>query len=181
MKIAKNSVVELIYTLTVDGQVADSTTEERPLDFIFGIGSLLPKFEEYILDKEPEDTFAFVLSPEEGYGVHDPNAIIELPKNIFEVDGKIQEGLLTVGNVLPMMNNQGGVMPGKIVEVKDDTVIMDFNHAMAGKELHFEGKILTVREATEEELRDGLHGEFKSSCGGGCSCDGGCSCGDCGC
>ena len=184
MKIAKNSVVELIYTLTVDGQVADQTTKERPLDFIFGIGSLLPKFEEYILDKEPGDSFEFVLSPAEGYGEHNPASILELPKNIFEVYGQIQEGLLTVGNLIPMMNNQGGIIPGKVLEVKEDVVVMDFNHQMAGKELHFVGEILTVREATQEELTDGLHGEFKQQ--GGCSgcsgCgDGGsdCSCGGC--
>lgn len=184
MKIAKNSVVELIYTLTVDGQVADQTTKERPLDFIFGIGSLLPKFEEYILDKEPGDSFEFVLSPAEGYGEHNPASILELPKNIFEVDGQIQEGLLTVGNLIPMMNNQGGIIPGKVLEVKEDVVVMDFNHQMAGKELHFVGEILTVREATQEELTDGLNGEFKQQ--GGCSgcsgCgDGGsdCSCGGC--
>lgn len=178
MKINKNSVVELTYTLTVDGSVADQATAERPLDFIFGIGSLLPKFEEYILDKEAGDSFAFTLSPAEGYGEYDEQAIIELPKNIFEVDGKIQEGLLTVGNLVPMMNQQGGIIPGKVHEVKEDVVLMDFNHQMAGKTLNFEGSILTVREATEEELRDGLHGEFKeSSCGCGCS---GCGEGDCG-
>ena len=96
----------------------------------------------------------------------------------------VLEGLLTVGNLIPMMNNQGGIIPGKVLEVKEDVVVMDFNHQMAGKELHFVGEILTVREATQEELTDGLHGEFKQQ--GGCSgcsgCgDGGsdCSCGGC--
>lgn len=184
MEINQNKVVELIYTLEVDGAVADQTTEERPLDFIFGTGSLLPKFEENILNKVAGDEFDFQLTAEEGYGQRTDEAIVELPKNIFEIDGVIKEDLLVVGNVIPMMNNMGGVMPGKVVEVKDETVVMDFNHMMAGKDLHFTGKILTVREATEQELTEGLHGERapqpEHECGSGCgesSC-GGC-CGGC--
>ena len=79
-----------------------------------------------------------------------------------------------------MMNQQGGVMHGKVHEVKDNSVMMNFNHPMAGKTLNFTGKILTVRDATEQELTEGLHGEFKqSSCGGGCSSCGGDCCGGC--
>ena len=164
MKISEKKVVALTYTLTVDGQVADQTTEDRPLDFIFGMG----------------DTFEFTLTPAEGYGEHNPDMIVELPKHVFEVEGKIQEGLLTVGNMIPMMNQQGGVMHGKVHEVKDNSVMMNFNHPMAGKTLNFTGKILTVRDATEQELKEGLHGEFKqSSCGGGCSSCGGDCCGGC--
>ena len=96
------------------------------------------------------------------------------------MDGKIQEGLLTVGNMIPMMNQQGGVLHGKVHEVKDDSVMMNFNHPMAGKTLNFTGKILTVRDATEQELKEGLHGEYKqSSCGSGCSSCGGDCCGGC--
>lgn len=177
MKIEKNKVVEISYTLTVDGAIADHTDESRPLDFIFGIGSLLPKFEENLMGKEPGDSFAFVLTAAEGYGEYNKEYVLELPKSIFEVKGKIDEKLLVVGNVLPMMNNNGDIMRGKILEVRDDAVIMDFNHQMAGKELHFEGKVLTVRDAAEKELSEGLHGEFKSSCGGNCSsCGGNCGC-----
>ena len=162
MKISEKKVVALTYTLTVDGQVADQTTEDRPLDFIFGMGYLLPKFEENIAGKEPGDSFEFTLTPAEGYGE------------------KIQEGLLTVGNMIPMMNQQGGVLHGKVHEVKDDSVMMNFNHPMAGKTLNFTGKILTVRDATEQELKEGLHGEYKqSSCGSGCSSCGGDCCGGC--
>ena len=178
MKIETNKVVEISYTLTVDGAVADQTTAEKPLDFIFGTGMLLPKFEEYLLGKEPGDDFAFVLSPAEGYGEYNDKNILDLPKNIFEIDGKIDESILVVGAVLPMMNNNGGIIPGKVLEIKDDIVVMDFNHQMAGKVLNFEGKVLTVRDATDQELLEGLHGEFKQSSCGGC---GGCGSGECGC
>ena len=176
MKIQDEKVVSLTYTLVVDGKVEDQATEESPLEYIHGLGYLLPKFEEYLQGKGVGDEFEFVLSPEEGYGVYDAQAVVELPKHVFEIDGKIQEQLLVVGQVIPMMNQAGGVIPGKVVEVSADSVKMDFNHALAGKDLHFSGKVTGVRDATEKELTDGLHGERAaqgcthdcSSCGGGC-------------
>lgn len=176
MKISDEKVVSLTYVLLVDGEVKDSTSSENPLEFIFGLGYLLPEFEKNIKDLEPGGTFEFTLSPENGYGVYDPNAVVDLPKSIFVRDGQIMEGLLTIGNVIPMMNQQGGIMPGKVMEVTDDTVKMDFNHELAGKTLNFSGEILAVRDATEEELTNGLHGErAQQGCSGQCSsCGGGC-------
>jgi FKBP-type peptidyl-prolyl cis-trans isomerases 2 len=175
MKIADEKVVSLIYTLMVDGQIADQTSKESPLEFIYGLGYLIPKFEENIAGMEVGDKFKFTLEPKEGYGEMDPQAVIDLPMSVFEVDDKVQEGLLTPGNVIRMMNQQGGVIPGKVVKVNllENSVTMDFNPAMAGKTLNFEGEILTVRDATDEELTNGLHGERSCShedCGH-CSCE----------
>jgi len=174
MTIQDEKVVSLTYVLTVDGEVKDQATEEQPLEFIFGLGYLLPKFEEFIKGKTVGDTFAFDLSPEEGYGVYNAQALVDLPKHIFEIDGKLQEHLLVPGQVIPMMNQAGGVIPGKVVEVGEEHVRMDFNHELAGKDLHFTGKVVAIRDATEKELTDGLHGERActhdcSSCGGSCS------------
>lgn len=177
MEIGQNKVVELIYELEVDGEIVDRTTEEKPLDYIHGTMSLLPKFEENIEGMEPGARFSFTLTPEEGYGEHDPNRIIDLPKEAFEVNGEIQEDLLTVGATIPLMNSSGGIVPGKVVEVGESTVKMDLNSPMAGKTLNFSGEILTVREATEKELEEGLHGEYVHSCccgGGHDHGDGGC-------
>lgn len=176
MTISDEKVVSLTYVLEVDGEIKDRADEKNPLEFIFGLGYLLPKFEENIKGMQKGEKFKFTLKPEEGYGVFDPNAVIDLPKSIFEIDGKVQEGLLTEGNVIPMMNQQGGVIPGKVVKVEAETVKMDFNHELAGKTLNFSGEVIAVREATEKELTDGLHGErAASNCGGNCSsCGGGC-------
>lgn len=179
MKISDNKVVSLIYELEVDGQIADSCDASRPLEFIFGIGHLLPKFEANIEGKTVGDKFDFRLTAAEGYGERDPRAIIDLPKTIFMQDGHLAEDILFEGNVIPMMNADGGVMPGTVVKVGEEHVTMDFNHQMAGKDLHFTGEILKMREATEDELKNGL----KRSCGGcqGGNCgDGGCEGGNCG-
>lgn len=184
MKIANNAVVAVHYTLVVDGQVADKSSPERPLDFIFGKGMLLPKFEENLLGKEPGDKVEFTLTPQEGYGEYDPQAVVEIPISVFEVEGVNKDELLVVGNMIPMMNQMGGVMPGKVLEVKPEVVVMDFNSQMAGKTLNFSVEVVSVREATEKELSEGLHGEFANhgcSCGScGCGCDDG-NCGEGGC
>ena len=180
MNITDKKVVSLIYQLEVDGSIADSCDESRPLEFIFGAGHLLPKFEENIEGKTVGDTFDFRLTAAEGYGERDQRAIIDLPKNIFMVDGKLAEELLFEGNVIPMMNQNGGVMPGTVVKVGDQHVTMDFNHQMAGKDLHFTGKIMAVRDATADELANGLQRKGCGGCKGGkCgegSCDSGCNC-----
>ena len=186
MKIAQNAVVEFCYELEVDGKVVDHTTKEKPLDYIHGTLSLLPKLEAHIEGMEPGDKFDVTLSPADGYGEVDPSRIIDLPKAAFEVNGEIREDLLVPGNTIPMMNSMGAVIPGVVVEVTEDSVKMDLNHQMAGKTLHFTGEILTVREATEKELTEGLHGEYvhTNGCGGchGGGCSGGCHGGDdCGC
>ena len=191
MKIAQNTVVEFVYELEVDGQVVDHTVKERPLDYIHGTGSLLPKIEEHIEGMVAGDKFDVTLSPADGYGEVDPQRVIDLPKAAFEVNGEIREDLLVPGNTIPMMNSMGGVIPGVVVEVTEDSVKMDLNHRMAGKTLHFSGEIVSVREATEKELTEGLHGEYVHTCGGchghegGCGGCGGGSCsdseGECGC
>ena len=175
MKISANSVVEFCYDLEVEGQIVDKTTKEKPLDYIHGTGGLLPKLEAHIEGMEPGDKFDVTLSPAEGYGDVNPDMIIDLPKSAFEVNGEVREDLLVPGNTIPMLNSIGGVIPGVVLEVTEDSVKMDLNHQMAGKTLHFTGEILTVREATEKELTEGLHGEFVHSCGCG-----GCHRGDCG-
>ena len=184
MKIGANKVVELCYELEVDGEIADKTTKESPLGYIHGTGSLLEKFEKNVEGLEPGGKFKFTLTPAEGYGEVDPDRIIDLPMEAFEVNGKVQEDLLVPGTTIPMMNSRGGIVPGKVLEVSEKFVKMDLNSPMAGKTLNFSGEIVSVREATEKELKEGLHGERVHQCHCGGGHEGGCgdgSCGDGGC
>jgi FKBP-type peptidyl-prolyl cis-trans isomerase SlyD len=85
---------------------------------------------------------------------------------VFEVDGQIDETLMAIGNMVPMMDSEGRRLNGKVIAIEGDAVKMDFNHPMAGNDLHFKGQIMEVREATEEELSHGhVHGH-----GNGCGC-----------
>ncbi|MDR3183803.1 MAG: FKBP-type peptidyl-prolyl cis-trans isomerase [Prevotellaceae bacterium] len=176
MKIEANKVVSLSYELTVDGDVIETVKADKPMQFIFGTGYLLPKFESHIEGKSVGDAFEFTLAAADAYGEESADAFVELPKHLFEVDGKIEDGLLTVGNVLPMADASGNRMNGTVSELRDNAVVMDFNHPLAGAELHFKGAVVEVRDASDEELANGLFGERASSCSSGC---GGCSgCGE---
>jgi len=162
MQITKNSVVSLSYVLKHDnaqGDIIEETRAGDPLVFLYGNGQMLPRFEEHLHELNTGDKFEFTLASSEAYGEKDPDAIIDLDKSIFEVDGKIDLEMLAVGNVIPMRDDQGNMLQGIVVNVGDEMVRMDFNHPMAGNTLHFTGKVIEVREATAEELSHGhAHG-----------------------
>lgn len=184
MKVANNKVTAISYELTVEGKVADKASADKPLEYIHGTGMLLPKFEMELEGKEEGDSFAFTLTPEEGYGQVDPRYVVEIPKTAFMVEGMLREDLLKEGNVIPMMNSDGHVVQGTVAGIGEDTVKMDFNHPMAGKTLNFEGTVVAVRDSTEEDNKR-FFGPSEG-CGCGChhgdgGCDGDCDCGECGC
>ncbi len=160
MKIEKNKVVFVTYDLTVDGQLVDSANEEQPLDYIQGMHMLIPKFEEALEGLEEGALFAFTVQPEDGYGPYDEKRRFDLPKTAFTIKGELREDLMQVGRILPMVGADGSIVNATVAEVKEDGVTMDFNHPMAGKVLNFSGKVVSVRDATEKELKEGLHGEF---------------------
>ncbi|MDR1763495.1 MAG: FKBP-type peptidyl-prolyl cis-trans isomerase [Dysgonamonadaceae bacterium] len=176
MKISNNKMVSLIYDLNVGSieedelELMESVPETEPLKFIYGTGMMLDEFEKNIFGLSEGDTFAFTLPPEKAYGDRDEQREVELPKKAFMIDGKIDPELLVIGNLLPMVDSNGNKMLGAVSEVKDDLVLMDFNHPLAGETLHFKGRVLDVHEPTVEEI---------AAISGGCNCEGDCDC-DCG-
>lgn len=174
----KNSVVSIVYELRAGsnkGEVVESLTSENPLTFLFGTGGLLPKFEEQLNGLTTGDNFEFQLNSEDAYGPIVENAIVHVPQSVFEVEGKIDENLMKIGAVVPMMDSEGRRLNGKVIALEGDAVKMDFNHPMAGEDLYFKGEVTEVRTATEDELSKGhVHAEGGCGCGG----DGEGSCGD---
>ncbi len=162
MKIANEKVVSLTYTLTENdenGTMIQKVTSEKPFVFLYGSGFLLPMFEENIQGLEPGAEYAFSLGSDNAYGPVRDDAYMELDKDVFEIDGRIDDSILFVGNDIPMQNDEGHTLIGKVLEIRDDKVVMDFNHPLAGKDLHFKGEILDVRDATDEEIEHGhVHG-----------------------
>lgn len=181
MRISANKYVAVIYDLNVgegeERELMEKATREVPLKFIYGTGMMIPAFEDALAGLESGDQFDFSLTPENAYGEYNEDHVLELPKNIFEIDGKFDSEMVKEGNTIPMMDADGHRMNGSVLEVKKDVIVMDFNHPLAGETLHFKGEVIDVHEPTAEEIA----AMTSSSCGGGCEgCGGGCGDHECG-
>ena len=178
MNVSINKMVTLSYVLRAEGkegEVIEQTTIESPLKFVFGLGQMLPAFESNLSGLKQGDDFEMTLSAFDAYGEIDDEAIVDLPKDIFLIDGFFDEERFMPGNQVPMQTSTGQRMNGTILELNEDSLKMDFNHPLAGVNLHFEGNIIEVRDATEDEL-------MPVGCGCGCDCNSNsddCSSGNC--
>ncbi|MCB0688184.1 MAG: peptidylprolyl isomerase [Saprospiraceae bacterium] len=158
MAIQKNQVVILHYKLQEEneqGELVESTFDAEPLKFIFGIGQMIPAFEQNLEQKNEEDDFAFSIVAEDAYGLYDERAVANIPLTDFAVDGEINPESIELGRPITLQDQQGNTYQGVITEVGSESVKVDFNHPMAGVDLYFTGKILTIREATASELDHG--------------------------
>ena len=154
MQIESNSVVTLHYTLKDnDGAVIDQS-EDGSFLYLHGAMNIIPGLENALAGKKAGDEFSVTVAPEEGYGKKDPEHIQEVPKEMFEGNDEIQ-----VGVQFHAQGPDGQAVVVTVVEVKDDVVVIDGNHALAGVDLNFEVKIVEVRAASEEEISHGhVHG-----------------------
>ncbi len=163
MKITANSVVSLRYKLSDQetGEHIEETTNENPLVFLYGVGGMLPDFELNIEGKTSGDLFDFHIPAALAYGEHDAQHIAMIPTTIFHDEkGIFDTEMFKLGALVPMSDNEGNQLRGRIIEVDDQNVKMDFNHPLAGTALHFSGEIISVREANEDEISHGhVHGE----------------------
>jgi len=163
MQIEKNKVVSITYKLSEANNTAETIQEvdaSQPLVFLFGMGQLLPKFEEHLAGKSKGDSYEFTLEHMDAYGPLEAEAVVEIPIDVFMVDGKLAEDMLVVGGQVRLRDQEGRLLQGMVLNRGLETVKVDFNHPMAGKSLHFAGTVTDVREATEEEIAHGhVHGE----------------------
>ncbi|MDA3892820.1 MAG: FKBP-type peptidyl-prolyl cis-trans isomerase [Salinivirgaceae bacterium] len=177
MNITKEKMVSVVYELKYDdteAQLIEKVEKDSPLTFLFGSGRMLEHFENNLDGLSSGDAFDFKLTAEQAYGPVTEQAVVEVPKQAFEVEGKVDDDLVKLGNTIPMMDNQGNKLHGIVLEITDENVRMDFNHPLAGEDLRFKGKVIEVREASAEELAPscGSGGDTEASSGCG---DGGCS------
>lgn len=154
MKIEKGKLVELEYSLFLDdpnGELVEETTENEPFSFVFQVEEMIPRFEKELLGKQAGDTFSFAVPCDEAYGKESIDFIVEFPKSAFLVDGELDEEAIAEGEVVPMTDDDGNLLEGYVVENKLNTVVIDFNHPLAGEDLYFDGKVLDVREPSDDE------------------------------
>ncbi len=143
-------VVTIEYKLLVDGEILDSTDEEGPLDYLQGHDNIIQGLEKELAGMKVGDAKKVTVSPEDGYGDLDPNAIFDLPRDEFPDDVPLEEGI-----ELEITDHNGEVMLAKIVGVGEEEIRLDTNHPLAGKTLHFEVTIKNLRKASPEEIDHG--------------------------
>nr|WP_315043420.1 peptidylprolyl isomerase [uncultured Moraxella sp.] len=152
--IAKDSVVYFNYTLKDDeGNVLDQS-QGQPLAYLHGYGNIIPGLEKQLLNKKVGDKFTTSIAPEEAYGEYSDEYVQEVPKANFQGVDNIEAGMQ-----FQSQTDDGHVMLVTVRDVQDDIVIVDANHPLAGKTLHFDVEVVEIREATAEELAHGhVHG-----------------------
>lgn len=178
-----NKFISVSYQLydTTDGKsiLIEQTSDERPFIFISGMGVTLPVFESQIVNLEKGMKFDFTLTPEQAYGAHYDERIIELDKGIFSVDGQFDAQHVQVGAIIPLQNEDGNRFNAVVLEIGDSKVKLDLNHPLAGKTLNFKGEIKENRDATADEVA-GMAKLMSGETGGCGHCNGHCGDGNCG-
>ena len=154
MQISPGKVVLFDYILTDDDKVTiDSSEGREPLGYIHGSGQIIPGLEKALAGKVVGDALTVDVTPEEGYGLQDPNKILVVPRARIDGVPNLQEGM--------QLQASGGDGPQVVTvrKIEGDTVTLDANHPLAGENLHFDVTIREVRNATPEELSHGhVHG-----------------------
>ena len=151
MTIKENSAVSFHYTLTDDdGQQLDSSAGKEPLAYLHGAGNIIPGLENALTGKAVGDSMSVAVSAAEGYGEVQKELIQDVPRTSFQGVDEIE-----VGMQFEAQTGQGGTVPVTVTAVSDETVTVDGNHPLAGKNLNFDVSIEAVRDATEEELEHG--------------------------
>lgn len=164
MKVTKDTVVAVSYTFHVDdGETGmrwfETVSEEDPFYFLVGYEGILPLLEQALLGKSVGDNFSVTLGYEQAYGDYDDSKRVIIPKANFKEEGKKNKDLLRIGNVIPMQDDKGNHMRGEVLKVDYMGVHLDFNSPLAGLDLQFDGKIVSIRAALPEEMAHGhAHG-----------------------
>ncbi len=150
--VADDLVVRLDYTLTLsDGEIYDSSEDSGPLEYLQGHGQLIPGLEQALYDMAVDEEKDVVVTPDVGYGEYDPDAVQELPLDMFPPNMELEKGM----SIDLYDEDADEEIEAIIDEVGDDTVTVDFNHPLAGETLNFHVRIVGIRPATPEELDHG--------------------------
>jgi FKBP-type peptidyl-prolyl cis-trans isomerase SlyD len=149
-QVAKDLVVSLAYTLKVAGEIVDEADSSDPLLYLHGHKNIVPGLERALAGMKIGESKTVVVKPKDGYGDYDEDDVDIVPRSEFPEEIPLEEGVEIV-----IEDEEGDEVSATIIEVTKDKVKLDFNHPLAGKELHFDVTVLDLRVATDEELEHG--------------------------
>jgi FKBP-type peptidyl-prolyl cis-trans isomerase SlyD len=167
IEVTQDVVVSLDYVLTVDGQVVDSTQDAGPIQFLQGHHNIIAGLESRLTGMTVGETRSRVIPAAEAYGEYSSEALADVPRSQFPPDFDLQ-----IGGRLRVRDENGRVLNAVIAMIGADSVRLDLNHPLAGKDLAFEATVVALRPGTPEEIENGRLG--CASCGSSQSCDGSC-------
>lgn len=181
MVVSKGTVVSIDYTLKNDaGEVIDQSNPGQPLEYLQGSNNIIPGLENALEGRNVDESLSVRVSPEEGYGLSQPEMIQVVPRERFETDGAtVEEGMQFHART------QQGIITVRVTKVEGDEVTIDGNHPLVDTPLNFDVTVKEIRLATEEELEHGHPHKEGGCCGGhgnGEDCEehhqngGGCGC-----
>jgi FKBP-type peptidyl-prolyl cis-trans isomerase SlyD len=145
--VQNNVVVSMEYTLHVDDEEIDSSKGQDPLEFLAGHGNIISGLEREMIGMKVGGSRHVVIAPTDGYGEYDGEAYMDVPRGEFPKDMPVEEGL-----ELSVKADSGESRYARVENIDGDTVTLNFNHPLAGDELHFNVKVVGLREPTAEEL-----------------------------
>lgn len=137
--VSDGNTVKFHYSLTVDGEMIDSSSGKEPLEYVHGKKMIIPGLESALDGLNVGDKKSVTIAAEDGYGAVDPNAVVEVPKDGFANSAEAQEGM-----VVQVPTPDGKTMTGTVQQIKDEILILNFNHPLAGKALNFEIEIIEI-------------------------------------
>jgi len=149
-KIAKNTVVSLAYTLTVDGVLTEDATVDAPFEYLHGFQNIIPGLEQALEGKAVGDKFDIVVHPADGYGEYNDEDVDVINKADLPGAETFEEGM-----VVMLEDEDGDLFEAIVQEVNGDSLKLDFNHPLAGKVLNYSVEVVGMREATADELKAG--------------------------
>lgn len=143
LSIGPGTTVTLHFSLALtDGEMIDSNFESEPATFTVGDGQLLKGFEQQLLGLREGDSDTFVISPEQGFGAHNPANVQRIDREEFEPGLALVEGLM-----LSFADAQHNELPGVVVSFDEQEVVVDFNHPLAGRDILFKVAIIKIEPA----------------------------------
>ena len=154
MKIAENKVVTINYTLRDDDKTILDSAQDSDFAYLHGAQNIIPGLESALEGKAVNDELSVSIAPADGYGERNDDMTQIVPKEMFGVDGDIQ-----VGQQFHAASPEGHEIMVTVMAIDDENITVDGNHPLAGATLHFEVKVMDIRDASEEELEHGhVHG-----------------------
>jgi FKBP-type peptidyl-prolyl cis-trans isomerase SlyD len=152
--IGEDKVGTLSYEIWVDGELLETVSVESAIEYLHGWDNIVPGLEKALEGKTAGDKFDVTVSPEAGYGEYDDELIDEIPRVDFDFEE--EDVQLEIGMEVEMMDEDGDIVEGTVIGMEDDMVTVDMNPPLAGKTIRYVGEVISVREATEEELEWGF-------------------------